>query len=170
MHLQITRIRVITKLINAAVNALSIAAAYAVTVPLYRFFHSWRGTLLFWSLVSAAWMGIFILFDAAHAPAAAGAPSRAPASLAQAARLPKVWCMAAAMGGLTIDRQAEDDEEEQVDQHERRAAVLSRDVGEPPDVADPDGAARRDRSGRPPRSARPISRASPSGCGAGRRN
>lgn len=57
--------------INAAVNALSIAAAYAVTVPLYRFFHSWRGTLLFWSLVSAAWMGIFILFDAAHAPAAA---------------------------------------------------------------------------------------------------
>ena len=42
--------------INAAVNALSIAAAYAVTVPLYRFFHSWRGTLLFWSLVSAAWM------------------------------------------------------------------------------------------------------------------
>ena len=88
--------------INAAVNALSIAAAYAVTVPLYRFFHSWRGTLLFWSLVSAAWMGIFILFDAAHAPAAAGAPSRAPASRAQAARLPKVWCMAAAMGGLTI--------------------------------------------------------------------
>ena len=40
------------------------------------------------------------------------------------------------------DRDAEDDEEEEVDEHEDGAAVLPADVRELPDVADADGAAR----------------------------
>ena len=42
------------------------------------------------------------------------------------------------------DGQAHDDQEQQIDQHKGRAAVLPHDVGEPPDVAQADGAPGRD--------------------------
>jgi len=49
------------------------------------------------------------------------------------------------------DGQAENGEEDEIDQHERRAAIHSRDVREAPDVAEADGAAGRDQDEAQPR-------------------
>ncbi len=91
--------------INTAVNGVSTAAVYIITVPLYRLLNSWRTVMLLWSFAAVLLFLWFQLYDRRNrrplklTPAPEADLKKEKSSLQKAARIREVWFFTVAMVG-----------------------------------------------------------------------